>query len=125
MPDYVMDRRKIQMQLDIKNKRRSKSAHHREFRPQQVPDDVGYLETLVEKGILVKTPPQDYDDSYCIAYAKAKDGFIVTNDMFRDHFKQKNLAEDEIKQMKKRLISFTFHQDEFLPCPDAHFFNSN
>jgi hypothetical protein len=51
-----MDRKKIQMQLDIKNKRRSKSTHVREYRPQQVPDDIFYLESLFEKGILVKTP---------------------------------------------------------------------
>lgn len=56
IPDYVMDRKKIQMQLELKNKKRSKSAHVREIRPQQIPDDVSYLESLNEMGILVKTP---------------------------------------------------------------------
>ena len=32
--------------------------------------------------LLVKTPSQDYDDSYCIQYAKKLNAFIVTNDKF-------------------------------------------
>lgn len=40
---------------------------------------------MAQKGILIKTPPQDYDDSYAIAFAKQHQAFIVTNDMFRDY----------------------------------------
>jgi len=29
------------------------------------------------------TPSQDYDDSYCITYAKRHDGYVISNDMYR------------------------------------------
>ncbi len=35
-----------------------------------MPDDVFLLQQLVKDGILVGTPPQDYDDAYCIRYAQ-------------------------------------------------------
>ena len=38
---------------------------------------------------------QDYDDSYCIQYAKNYDTFIVTNDLFRDYI-------DSIKEKIKK-----------------------
>ena len=45
--------------------------------------------TLMSKihkdGFLISTPSQDYDDSYCIQYAKKMNAFIVTNDKFRDY----------------------------------------
>lgn len=52
-----------------------------------VPDNVTLLQNLVSKGIIIPTPPQDYDDSYCITYAKQRNAFMVTNDLFRDHIK--------------------------------------
>ena len=29
--------------------------------------------------------PQDYDDSYCIHYARAHGGCVMSNDLYRDH----------------------------------------
>lgn len=43
------------------------------------------MNKLLLKGFLIKTPSQDYDDSYCIQYAKKSNAFIVTNDKFRDY----------------------------------------
>ena len=90
-----------------------------------LPDDLPYLYGLVSKGLVVKSPPQDYDDSYCIQYAKMHDAFIVSNDMFRDYIdniKDKTERETEKKWRDIKCISFTFNGDEFLPNPDAAFF---
>jgi hypothetical protein len=57
-------------------------------RAARIPDNVTLLQELVAKGVIIPTPPQDYDDSYCITYAKQRDAFIVTNDLFRDHLQQ-------------------------------------
>ncbi|POM79569.1 Hypothetical protein PHPALM_2721 [Phytophthora palmivora] len=51
----------------------------------KIPDDVALLERLMLKGVLIPTPPQDYDDSYSIHYAGLHNGYVVTNDLFRDH----------------------------------------
>ena len=90
-----------------------------------LPDDLPYLYGLVGKGLVVKSPPQDYDDSYCIQYAKKHDAFIVSNDLFRDYIdniKDKTERETERKWRDIKCISFTFNGDEFLPNPDAAFF---
>ena len=50
---------------------------------------------------MITTPGQDYDDSYCIQYARKQNAFIVTNDKFRDYieqFKDKILNPDGAKQ---------------------------
>lgn len=81
----------------------------------QVPDDIPLLQRLVMAGDLITTPaqvvhgraapcartacdapaivrPQDYDDSYCITYARAHGGVILTNDMYRDHVQARTPA---------------------------------
>ena len=90
-----------------------------------LPDNLSYLYGLVSKGLVVKSPPQDYDDSYCIQYAKTHDAFVVSNDMFRDYIENiKDKAERETERIWRdvKCISFTFNGDEFLPNPDAPFF---
>lgn len=52
---------------------------------QKTPDDMKLLHHLLENDFLIKTPSQDYDDSYCIQYAKKFNAFMVTNDKFRDY----------------------------------------
>lgn len=38
----------------------------KEVKPQKIPDDVILLNKLMDRDFLIKTPAQDYDDSYCI-----------------------------------------------------------
>ena len=90
-----------------------------------VPDNIDYLKELNDKHLVIQSPPQDYDDSYCIQYAKTHDAFIVTNDLFRDYLDNitdNRKRETERMWVKERCISFTFNQDEFIPNPDASFF---
>ncbi len=51
----------------------------------QTANDVPLLVKMVEQGKVALTPPQDYDDSYCIDYAIKHNGCIVTNDRYWDH----------------------------------------
>jgi len=48
-------------------------------------DDMTLLRSLILQEKVILTPPQAHDDLYVIDYAVKHDGFIVTNDMFRDH----------------------------------------
>ena len=45
------------------------------------------MDKLIEVGSVVRTPLNDNDDLYMIRYARDHDGFIVTNDQFRDHIR--------------------------------------
>lgn len=51
--------------------------------------DRALLAALVAEDRVVLTPPQAHDDFYVIDYAVKHDGFVVTNDMFRDHVANK------------------------------------
>ncbi|KAF0682686.1 Aste57867_25204 [Aphanomyces stellatus] len=92
--------------------------------PTKLPDDVTLLQAMVLEGLVIATPPQDYDDSYCIQYAGTHDGCLVTNDLFRDHLenikggKQKGAMREWLKNHR---ISFTWVGDEFFPNPDFRF----
>ena len=96
-----------------------------DVRASKTPDDIALLRRLMDEGTLAATPPQDYDDSYCIQYAMSRKGaVIITNDLYRD-------AVDEVdgKANKNTLrmwfrthcCSYTFVADEFLPNPDFKF----
>jgi len=82
--------------------------------------------SLIEKGKVVLTPPQDYDDSYVIEYGMKHDACIVTNDRYWDHVEKsialgKKAKKETLKWIREHLISFTFVRDDFLPNPDFKF----
>ena len=54
-----------------------------DIRASRIPDNIALLQELVGKGLVIGTPSQDYDDSYCITYAKRHEGYVVSNDMYR------------------------------------------
>ena len=96
-----------------------------DVRASKTPDDIALLRRLMDEGTLAATPPQDYDDSYCIQYAMSRKGaVIITNDLYRD-------AVDEVEGKAKKhtlrtwfkihCCSYTFVADEFLPNPDFNF----
>jgi hypothetical protein len=60
LPEYVCDERKV-------NKWRENPE---DAKVSWIPDDVDYLNDLVEKGTLVMTLGGHYDDAYAIAYAR-------------------------------------------------------
>ena len=73
--------------------------------------------------MIILTPPQDYDDSYCISYAKTHEGSMVTNDIYRDAVDKvaPKLRRSTRQWIRAHSISFTFVGDEFLPNPDFRF----
>ena len=109
IPDYLLD-------LDrVAERKRMAKVGLGDVRTSQLPDDVILLQRLCSNKTLIGTPPQDYDDSYCIDYAKAHDGYVVTNDMYRDHVKgqtDKRSREIEKEWTRTRLISYTWVGDE-------------
>lgn len=84
----------------------------KEVKASQIPDNVSLLHKLADKGYIIKTPPQDYDDSYCIQYAKKFNAFIVTNDKYRDYISKQESTPDKSKERKwinDHSISYTFN----------------
>lgn len=91
----------------------------------KLPDDVPLLQSMVDEGLLVPTPSQDYDDSYCIQYAGMYDGCVVTNDMYRDHIETMSGPRERKAAMRgwlvAHLISFTWVRNDFLPNPNFRY----
>lgn len=96
-------------------------------RKRLIPDNIGYLNDLWAKGLVIQTPAQDYDDSYNILYCKSKNAYFVSNDLYRDYiekisdFRQR---ETEKRWVISKRISYTFNKDEFIPGPDSEFFKN-
>ncbi|KAE9007999.1 hypothetical protein PF005_g7586 [Phytophthora fragariae] len=85
-------------------------------------DDWTLLNELVQKDHVILTPSQAHDDFYVIDYAVKYDGFIVTNDMFRDHVSNKRSFQGKrltSTWVRSHCIDFTFVGREFMPNPRA------
>lgn len=81
------------------------------------PEDI---KTMVDQKLIVLTPAQAHDDHFIIGYAKERDGFVVTNDMFRDHIAKANdsTEQEAIRTWcAERIIPYTFVGQEFVPEP--------
>lgn len=63
--------------------KRTNPSHPR-ARSMLIADNIRKLRNLKEEGVLFTTPKGDYDDSYCIEYARKHQGVIVSNDRYRD-----------------------------------------
>ncbi len=81
--------------------------------------DSKLLNEMAKSGDLIPLPPQDDDDVYFLHYAREHGGYIVTNDMFRDHRAKldKAAAREFQRFVDGHVISFTFVDDDFLPNP--------
>ena len=118
-------------------RKKKKNVSLAEFFPKS--DNPERLKELEKQKKLVITPSQDYDDLYCIEYARAhQPACIVSNDRYWDYLETK--AENEGKRWTKKqmqeykekkkfirthLISFTFARDEFFPNPAFTFPDTN
>ncbi|RLN86541.1 hypothetical protein BBJ28_00001487 [Nothophytophthora sp. Chile5] len=113
MPDYMF-------QSDEERARRQEQGAV--LTAAKIPDDVALLERLMHDGVLIPTPPQDYDDSYCIQYAGLHDGCVVTNDLFRDHVANmvgpRERKEAMCAWLRAHQISYSWVRNEFLPNPN-------
>lgn len=118
LPDYIIHYEDVGA-----NKRMANAGF--KVSPSKLPDDVILLNKMVEEGLIIPTPSQDYDDSYCIKYAGRHNGCVVSNDLYRDHIENMDGPKEQKIAMKSWLyahrISFTWVGDEFLPNPDFRF----
>lgn len=127
LPEYLFDFGQVNQNKKLQ------SMGLKQTKASKLPDSVAVLQKLADQGVMVKTPSQDYDDSYCISYARNENAFIVTNDKFRDYIQKLQVkpsmnTADAIKRekawLKQHTISFAFNGDQFLPNPDSKLFAS-
>ena len=86
-------------------------------------DDPELLEKLQNEGVVFTVPSQDHDDNYWIAYAFQSGAYVVTNDRMKDHAEKHSEGQDAFFQWRqKRVISYAFIDDTFLPNPDFKIF---
>ena len=78
-------------------------------------EDFGIFKRLRTESTLFCAPAGDHDDLYVIDYAFRTNGYIVTNDKFRDHSESRGLS---TKYVENRTISFMWINNEFIPNPD-------
>eukprot|EP00808_Paulinella_micropora_P018302 g10239.t1 len=108
------------LDYDYVSRRKREENIGMSVRATKMPDNISLLLSLRDEGLLVATPAQDYDDSYCIEYAMRHGGYIVSNDRYRDHVEGVEPSRRAAVRawLKTHLITFAFVKDEFLPNPD-------
>ena len=92
------------------------------------PDDPAALHALAAEGLLVETPLGDYDDSYCIAYARRHGGILVSNDRYADALANAppGTRRDALRAwLRRRVCTFAFAGAEFLPNPAFSFWTAD
>lgn len=122
MPEYLFNYE------EVNQKKRMNAMNIKETKASQIPDNMALLHKLANLGYVIKTPPQDYDDSYCIQYAKKHNAFIFTCDQFRDFIEKqptKQLKSKEKKWVLEHSVSFAFFGDDMIPNPDSRLFDLN
>lgn len=97
---------------------RAEELKFRGAKNNKIPIGLPILQELDAHRHLIKTPPMDYDDSYCLQYAKDKNAIVVSNDRFWDHIKKHPEAKTWVRE---HTCSFTFAGDDFIPNPDFSF----
>lgn len=85
----------------------------------QTPDDIPYLQELVDKRIISTCP--DYEDAYILQYAIEHRGIVVSNDLFRDFPKRYPEKLQPIMQrfLDTHVMHYAFTEDSF--CPSKEF----
>eukprot|EP01084_Bolivina_argentea_P316683 548997_1 len=87
------------------------------------------LQSLLMSRKLILVPKLDNDDSYIISFAYSKEGWIVSNDLFRDAIEKEKESQQkhdtdqqEICELEAWLaqsrVSFVWVGDAFMPNPD-------
>ena len=85
-------------------------------------EDWTKLNALVESRRISPVPPGDNDDVYILSYARRRNGFVVSNDFFRDH-----IAKIEVESLRRSMqmwiresrCQYTFVRDEFVLYPQC------
>ena len=83
-------------------------------------DAVEAFQAMVDREEVVLTPPQADDDKFIITYAADRGGYVVSNDMFRDHIAARPTAEERRAAqawVKAFVIPYTFVAGDFVPDP--------
>jgi len=90
------------------NKRPSRSAHAAKTGfYQNRADDIDGLKRLHERGLVQFTPPGGDDDAFIIEFAYQSDGWIVSNDNYRE-FRKKDMCSEQRDWLLWRKIFYTF-----------------
>ncbi|KAA8492225.1 NEDD4-binding protein 1 [Porphyridium purpureum] len=84
------------------------------------PADRAFVVELMQAGLVVSVPADDYDDAYAIDYARQHAAVLMSNDTFRDFLYQANneYARSLLEQWFANCRwSFSWHLDELVPNP--------
>jgi hypothetical protein len=87
-----------------------------------ITDDIDALLNLVSLSQLTIVPSGDSDDAYFITFARENNGFVVSNDHFRDHIRSikcKSIARSLEVWLEDNRCGYTFVGDKFFINPSS------
>ena len=86
----------------------------------EVPNDIYMLNDFIRDGIVKGVSVNEYNEAYCLVYARKNDAILVSNDNFRDHVKKiEGMQErEEVRAwIRTSSIGYQFQGDYFKPHP--------
>jgi len=109
------------VQAPVSHKRPARSAHAAKSGfYQNRADDIDGLKRLHERGLVRFTPQGGDDDAFIIEFAYQSDGWIVSNDNYRE-FRKHDIPAEQRDWLLWRKIFYTFIGDCFIPtAPKIH-----
>lgn len=86
----------------------------------EVPNDTYMLNEFIKEGIVKGVTVSEYNEAYCLVYARKNDAILLSNDNFRDHVKKiEGMQErEEVRAwIRTSTFGYQFQGDYFKPNP--------
>ena len=86
----------------------------------EVPNDIYMLNDYTRDGIVKGITVKEYNEAYCLVYARRNDAVLVTNDNFREHVKKiEGMQErEEVRAwIRTSSVTYQFQGDYFKSAP--------
>lgn len=80
------------------------------------------LTVLVSRGVISVVPAGDHDDSYILHFARSAQGFIVSNDLFRDHLESMEVDSVRLSMqlwLRENRCGYAFVDNDFIFNPSS------
>jgi len=86
----------------------------------EVPNDTYMLNDFIKEGMVKGVTVSEYNEAYCLVYARKNDAVLISNDNFREHVKKiEGMQErEEVRAwIRTSTVAYQFQGDYFKPNP--------
>lgn len=116
IPRHLLD---VKPRVGIK----AKTQYNIESNLKHADNSSNILNDLVWQGKVSVVPSAEKDDLYILSYARDRNGYVVSNDLYRDHAQalhESGVNDGAALWIEERRCGFTFVDNEFMLNPESN-----